>query len=94
MHCLLSGILCAGGCCDSECYTCLFIETTYDECCNVIGGGAFSVHFMGVHLCIPWSVSTYSASVTCVAAVNSVEQCFHPSFLYMHVTAASLPHNG
>ena len=95
MHCLLSGILCAGGCCDAECRVCLFILTTYDECCNAIGGGAFSVHFSGVKLCIPWLVPTSNAFVTmCVAAVSSVEQCFHPFFLFMHVTAASLPRNG
>ena len=93
-YCLLSGILCAGSCCDAECCACLYIETTYDECCNDLGGHGFALNFGGVIVCIPWSVSTCNAFVTmCVVAVSSVEQCFHSSFLYMHVTAASLPRN-
>ena len=75
-----------GACCDEYCHICLRIATTYWDCCDRLRGEAFSVYIGGVNVCIPWSVSL---CLKCPCDVwQTVEQCFHPSFLCMHVHAA------
>ena len=78
----LSGVLCAGSCCDAECRKCLRNNATYAWCCGGSKSRAFVFHFLPGY-CFPWSVPSLAMLLwwMCIAVA---EQCFHPSFLCMH----------